>query len=281
MSQFGEPGPGHRNALDAVAEARQKALKAVSRMRQVGPPPHHPRLAPAGDEPALATVATQAVVDYLVQLRPYRGHSATWNVSFGELQLPEDMQGSDPAGWDRGRAPTLHVCRQPTLRVENVSDFVEVANTTVQYSSKIRRGPGSTSNPGDGASAFHGAEPGIIGRWTVDTEQYGTLAFSEKQHVRRLMNGDLTLTQALQFAEVVDEEADEEEADAVTLGDPNVPSTPGDTRGRDPEVKSFKLVFNASELQRFLTLGDDVAAELDVLADLEAPDHAAGPGGAV
>jgi hypothetical protein len=159
---------------------------------------------------------------------------------------------------------------------------VEVANMTVQYSSKIRRGPGSTGNPGGGTSALNQPTTNNVDRWTVGTEQYGTLAFEEKRHVRGLMTGDLTLTEALQFAEVVEEEADEEEADdRVTLGDPNVASHPGDTRGRDPEVKSFKLVFNASGLQRFLTLGDDVAAELDVLADLEAPDHAATPGGAV
>lgn len=283
MSQFGDPGPGHRNALDAVAEARQRALKAVSEMRQVGPPPHHPRLAPAGDDPALATIATQAVVDYLIQLRPYRGHSATWDVAFGELQLPEELEGSDRAGWDRGLPAILYVCRQPTFYVENVSTFVEVANMTVQYSSKIRRRPGSTGDPGGATSALNQPTTNNVDRWTVDTEQYGTLAFEEKRHVRGLMNGDLTLTEALQFAEVVEEEADEEEEadDRVTLGDPNVASHPGDTRGRDPEVKSFKLVFNSSELQRFLTLGDDVAAELDVLADLEAPDHAAGPGGAV
>jgi hypothetical protein len=220
MSQYGDPGPGHRNALDAVAEARQRALRAVSQMRQVGPPPHDPRLAPAGDDPALATIATQAVTDYLIQLRPYRGHSATWDVSFGELQLPEDIQESNGAamGWDRTPRRRLHVCRQPALYVENVSDFVEVANMTVQYSSKTRRRPDSTS---EGA------------------------------------------------------------AGSLTLGDPNVRSAPGDTSGQDHKVKSFKLVFNAGELQQFLTLGDDVAAELDVLADLEAPDHAAGPGGAV
>jgi hypothetical protein len=220
MSGYGDPGPGHRNAIDAVAEARQTAIKGVSEMRKAGPRPHHPRLAPAGDEPALATMATQAVVDYLMQLRPYRGHSASWDVSFGELQLPADIQESSKAamGWDRTPSRRLHVCRQPTFYVENVSDFVEVANMTVQYSSKIRRRPGSTS---------------------------------------------------------------EETADSLTLGDPNVQSRAGRDRGRTHTVKSFNLVFGAGELQKFLQLGDDVAAELDVLADLEAPDHAAAPGGAV
>jgi hypothetical protein len=280
MTQFGDPGPGHRNALDAVAEARQHATAAVSKMRQVGPPPHHPRLAPAGDDPALATIATQAVVDYLVQLRPYRGHSATWNVAFGQLQLPEHIQESQPgAGWNRNNARRLYVCRQPTLYVENVSDFVEVANMTVQYSSKMRRGthPFYTSG-GGGRSALHDPTTGgVADRWRVDTDEYGTLAFSEKRHIKALLFGDLSPAAALEHAELVEEkEADEEEADdQVTLGDPDV-------GGRDAEVKSFNLVFNAGELQRFLTLGDDVAAELDVLADLEAPDHsAAGPGGAV
>ena len=158
---------------------------------------------------------------------------------------------------------------------------------TVQYSSKTRLTPSeSGGRPGGGLSAFDNPKKGLCDTWTAPAGEYGRIRFADKRYLNAYLAGEIGLETALQVGEIIDEEADEEEADeeeadAVTLGDPNVPSTPGDTRGRDPEVKSFKLVFNASELQRFLTLGDDVAAELDVLADLEAPDHAAGPGGAV
>jgi hypothetical protein len=280
MSQFGEPGPGHRNALDAVAEARQTALSAASKMRQAGPPPHHPNLAPASDEePRLATIATQAVVDYLMQLRPYRNHSSTWNVSFGELQLPETMPGEkNPAeSWNnKGRGPDLYICQNPTFYVQNVSDFVDVANMTVQYSSQTRtpRGRGDWEpepNPGSITKAVE-----------ISTEEYGTLRFTDKERARELLFGDLSPTAALEYAELADEDdTTDTEEDSVTLGDPNATAAPGDTRGRDPQVESYKLVFPPGELLRFVQLGDDVAAELDVLADLEAPDHAAGPGGAV
>lgn len=291
MSNFGDPGPGHRNALDAVNEARQKALTAVSKMRQAGPPPHLPNLAPADDEePALATIATQAVVDYLIQLRPYRSHSSTWNVSFGELRLPEQIGGEEPPGrLGKSTNPrALHICRNPSFYVENVSDFVEVANATVSYSSELRSDPGAGDWQPRNGSAFN--QPwndtntgDVCDQWTLETEKYGTLRFTDKDRLNALLKGEISVDEAAQFAEPADQPDtdDTDEGDDLVLGDPNVRSVPGDTRGRDPEVKSFKLVFPADDLQRFLQLGDDVAAELDVLADLEAPDHAAGPGGAV
>jgi len=282
MSNFGDPGPGHRNALDAVAEARQRALSAASKMRQAGPPPHHPNLAPASDEePRLATIATQAVVDYLMQLRPYRNHSSAWNVSFGKLQLPATVPGDSLAGRDRAMGfgdggRDLYICQNPTFYVENVSDFVDVANMTVQYSSQTRTPDGRGDwepdpNPGSMTKAVE-----------ISTEEYGTLRFTDKERARELVYGDLSATAALEYAEPADEDdTTDTEEDSVTLGDPNVTTTPGDTRGRDPQVESYKLVFPPGELLRFVQLGDDVAAELDVLADLEAPDHSAGPGGAV
>jgi hypothetical protein len=280
MSGYGDPGPGHRNALDAVAEARQTALSAASKMRQAGPPTHHPNLAPASDEePRLATIATQAVVDYLMQLRPYRNHSSAWNVSFGELQLPATVPGEKGPGrsWNKkDRAPKLHICQNPTFYVENVSDFVDVANMTVQYSSQTRTPDGRGDwepdpNPGSMTKVVE-----------ISTEEYGTLRFTDKERARELLFGDLSPTAALEYAELADEDdTTDTEEDSVILGDPNVTTTPGDTRGRDSQVESYKLVFPPAELLRFVQLGDDVAAELDVLADLEAPDHAAGPGGAV
>lgn len=295
MSNYGDPGPSHRNALNAVNEARQRALTAFSKMRQGGPPPHHRHLAPAdGKNPEVATIATQAVVDYLMQLRPYRGHSATWDVRFGKLELPETLPG-DAAGRSSamgfgGNGRRLHICRHPTFHVENVSDFVEVANTTVQYSTARRRAPGASGGrPGGSTSAFKPWESGRnatrCNRWKVDTGEYGTIVFTDPDHVTAFLSGNLSIDEALEVGELADEEdtddADDTEDDPLVLGDPTVTSTPGDTRGRDPEVKSYNLVFSADELQRFVHLGDDVAAEVDVLADLEAPDHSAGPGGAV
>lgn len=288
MSNYGDPGPGHRNALNAVGEARQKALEVVSKTRQVGPPPHDPNLAPASDEPALATVATQAVVDYLLQLRPYRNHSAVWDVSFGTVRLPERVAGESPTQC-MGKpqmTPPLYICQDPTFTIENVSDFVQAANTTVRYSSKTREQPGEAARqPGAGSAFHHHSRPStdqsVCDRWTVDTKQYGKLIFSERRHVEAFLNGELSQSEVLSLAEVATDDEDDEDAKRARRGDPRVSSVPGDTSGPDHQVKSFKLVFSADELQTFLAHGDDIAAELDVLADLEAPDFTTGPGGAV
>lgn len=302
MSNYGGADPAHRNALSAVNEARQKALDAVSKLKQMGPPAHHPYLAPAdGDLPADATIATQAVTDYLMQLRPYRSGSAVWDVSFGELHLPQTVPGDDPPGRTSsammgfgGGARKLYICRHPKLFIENVSDFVDVANLTVQYSTKRRRD--SDSQPTN--RTLTADEAAVIGaryghdyvtehttsvKITLQTEEYGELTFDDVETAEAVVQGALSPSEAVEFAATADEsdedEPDDSDADDdLILGDPSVTSHPGDTRGRDPEVKTYKLVFPPQELKRFVGLGDDIAEELGVLGDLETPQERDGSG---
>jgi hypothetical protein len=303
MSNYGGADPAHRNALSAVNDARQKALDAVSKLKQMGPRPHPPYLAPAdGDVPADATIATQAVVDYLMQLRPYRSGSAVWNVSFGELLLPQTIPGDDPPGRTSsammgfgGGARKLYICRPPKLFIENVSDFVDVANLTVQYSTERQHDPGSQSTN----RTLTGDEAAVLGaryggdyvtdhttsvKITLQTEEYGDLTFDDVETAKAVVQGSLSPSEAVEFAATADESDEDEPDDSddddddLILGDPSVTSHPGDTRGRDPEVKTYKLVFPSQELKRFVGLGDDIAEELGVLGDLETPQERDGSG---
>lgn len=136
MSTYDDESTGHRNALQQVSEARQEALSAVSEMRQRGPPSHPPNLAPTDKQgKPLASVATQYVADYLLQLRPYRATTSAWEVDIGAVELPEQIgRGSPDAFGEPGRRDALHICRDPMIPLRNVSQLIQAANMSVQYS---------------------------------------------------------------------------------------------------------------------------------------------------
>jgi len=276
MSGFGDPSPQHQNALSAVDEARQRALGAVSEMRQRGTSGHHPNLAPAGGEdPPLASLCTQAAADYLLQLRPYRANSRSWEVDMGGVELPTEIPGGTSNRLGKKRKPPLYLCRQPVVPIRNVSDLIDAANMTVQYSTK--KSP--PEHPG--SSALDSGS-----RWVAETEDHGEVEFRDKSAWKAVASGALSVQEALDTGiaiseEQLDDNVEHAEQDKYVPADPNVGEVSGRARGPDHKVRTYNLVFPAGTLLRFVQLADEVAAELDLLADLESPDYEPGGGGAV
>jgi len=275
MSGFGDPAPQHRNALAAVDEARQRALKAVSQLRQSEAQDHHPNLAPAdGDGPTPASMCTQAAADYLLQLRPYRSKSDSWGVNMGSIELPTELSRDSDRRRGYTQSPLL-ICREPVVPLRNVSDLINAANMKVQYSTKRRHDPAKTGVSGMESSSD----------FLIRTSRHGDIAARDESTFQAVVSGAVTPEEALESGTAVPADnthasAQHGENQTQIPGDPNINSFPGDTPGPDQEVRTYNLVFPAGTLLRFVELADEVAAELDLLADLKQPDYEAGGGDA-
>lgn len=259
---YGEPN--NRGALEQVNEARERATTAVSEMRQRGASSHHPNLSPAdGRGRELATVATQAVADYLLQLRPYRATSKSWDVNFGGVELPTTVAGESNKRIGHNMDLPLFLCRQPFIPIRNVSELIKAANMTIQYSS-VKQTQKSSRNEGRRSSS----NPNYL----VRTNQYGEIQLRSEDAFRAVLSGATTVEEAIEAGSVVfDDEPEEEDEPEYIPGDPNVESLPGDTRGTDDKLKTFNLVFPAQTLLSFVELADEVAAEMNLLIELDTP----------
>lgn len=230
---YDEPNVQHKNTVKQIIDARQRALTAVSEMRQVQIDTPHPNLAPAsGESKQLPVVATQAVVDYLLQLRPYRSMSENWGIDFGAIELPKRIgSGSNVFGEpDNGG---LWLCRDPQVPVRDVSQLIRSLNSDVHYStnhptSKVRVTPGGKYN-----------------------------------------------------ARTADTRSAQGESGQYTPATPVVDNYPGDTPGSSGKMRSFKLVMGPDQLLHLVEIADEIAAEVDMLAEIDLPDHTAGGGEAV
>lgn len=203
MSSYGDPAPEHRNAVSQVSKARQRALNAVSELRQSNIQTPHQNLArvkqnpndPAEPSDELPIACTQAVVDYLLQLRPYRHTSRNWEVDFGKIVLPESVGSSGSKRRSGGIPGNLNLQGEQQIPLGNTSEIIEAANTTVCYTSV------SLGN------------------------QFGT-----STRVKR---------------------------------------------------RRYKVVFSPGTLLKIVELADEIAVEMDMLAELKPPDHSSGGGDAV
>lgn len=203
MSSYGDPAPEHRNAVSQVNEARQRALTAVSEMRKANIRTPHPNLARVKQNPDdptepsddLPIACTQAVVDYLLQLRPYRHTSENWEVDFGEIVLPESLEAEGSNRRSDGISGSLTLDGGGAVPLGDTSQIIEAANTTVTYS-------GVSAGRSLGSSLNH-------------------------------------------------------------------------------EQRKYKVVFSAHTLLKIVELADEIAAEMDMLAELEPPDHSTDGGDAV
>jgi len=137
VSSYGDPAPEHRNAVASVNKARQSALNAVSEVRKANINTPHPNLAPPESEvvgdrtPTLPVVCSQAAVDYLLQLRPYRHQSENWNIDFGKITLPETVNFGSSKRGGFGKPYTLQGDR--VIPLTNASEVINAVNTTVVY----------------------------------------------------------------------------------------------------------------------------------------------------
>ena len=259
MSSFDEPGANHRNALAQVDDARKRALTAVSELRQAPPPAHHPNLAPTNsDSGRSAVLCTQAVMDYLLHLRPYRAGSSTWDIDFGTVELPKTINDNTDDGGTFGRSePKMWICRQPAVPLRTVSQLIEAANTTIQY---------STNHPNRFDRRAGPKEPNIP---DSDKRQ---LPHGLK---KKWLNGEITLTEAFERAPARSATRADGGEDGYEPASPVTAGTNSNRRGSsniEHKVESFKLVFPSPTLLKIVELADEVAAELNLLAELKPPN---------
>jgi len=135
MAAYGEPSSEHKSAVREIAEKRQQAHAAASEIAKAGTPHHHTHLAPAnegGDN--LSVVCTQSVVDYLLQLRPYRASSENWGVDFGIVTLPEEL-GTGGVGGYGIKQSKLTIEQSPRIGLRNTNEVIAAANKSIRYSS--------------------------------------------------------------------------------------------------------------------------------------------------
>ena len=269
MSDYGSPEPNHTAALAAVDEARQEALAAVSERRQYGASPHHPNLAPADGEKTMASICTQKVVDYLLQLRPYRENSQKWNLDLGTLTLPTQIN-IDGNNRRSGRGSrTMWLCRQPEIPLNNISNVINAANKTVQYS----------TNKGEQSTAF--TPPGGTQFRLRTTSERGEFVFNDERTLAKTLSGEMEYDEARARGGAIRERDLEEKTRDYVPATPASNGSPGLSRGSSTKTKSFNIVFGDQTLLELVEIADEIAAEIDILIELDAPDFESGGQGAV
>lgn len=292
MSYTEQPKPEHRNALTQINDARQRAHTAVSEYRQRRFNTPHPNLAPSSEDgQTLPVMATAAVNDYLLQLRPYRHTSKRWHLDFGTVEIPTEITRPSPRRGEQRRA-SLWLCRQPEVELQNVSQLIEVLNMDVHYSTNAPVDNSQAMNPRlrpdqltpeeQRVKDAFGENCKVIARtsYRIDPESYPGKFHVDRQTFEKISRGAISQDEAVEMDMVVD--ADETGDDpGYTPADPNVSSTAGDTTGTDGKLKTFKFVFGPSKLQRLVEMADDVAEEMDLLIEMQEPDHSSGGSGAV
>jgi len=257
MSSYGEPSVQHTSTVQQILDARERALNAVSLARKVTLSTPHPNLAATdgGEDAEIASNCSQALVDYLLHLRPYRGQSQNWGIDLGALSLPKSLQDQDSAsGWSSSKSPQrLYICRQPKVRLAGLSDVIEAVNSTVMYSSN--KEVEASMNP--------------VTKNKVKTEN-GELVVEDRRLFHQLLRGEKTV------GDVVDHPA---------VHPPKTHRNEGYTPAKPPiaggDSKTFKIVLADDQLLRLFEAADEIAGEVDMLAEIEAPDHSSEGGDAI
>lgn len=269
---YDDPNIQHRSTVQQIVDARQRALTAVSEVRQVQIDTPHPNLARMSDDgKQLPVVATQAVVDYLLQLRPYRKSSQNWDVDYGTITLPKTVS-SELAGRSSGTR-TLWICRQPEVPARNASQLIQALNSDVHYSTNHPR-----SNTGRrGADLPSGSRIGIKPTsvtYRIRPDTYPGTYQVNKKTAQQIQKGEITEDEAVEMGMVIDDQdgkdTDTDEGDEYTPAIPELKtSAPGDTRGPSGEIRSYKLIMPPGALLQLVEIADEIAAEVDMLAELE------------
>lgn len=270
MNDYGSTDPNHTTALSDLHEARKEALYAVSEMRQFGTTSHPPFLSPAdGDDKTLATVCTQKVVDYPLQLQPYRDNSQNWDVDLGGIEIPKKINTGKRKRRSGGQKADLWLCRQPKIPMRDMSDVISVANTTVQYSSNR---PDRSDSPLTGKNTYH---------LRTGTE-YGELVFTDRRAFEAVASGQMTYQQAFDTGAAIQKgEVESTGSEGYTPAIPSNTNSAGLNRGSSHKTRSFNIVFPADILLQLVELADEVAAEIDTLIEIDNPDYESDGRGAV
>ena len=141
MSKYDDPGPGHSQAVRQLAESRGEVLQRIRQLNSsaVGEPGPHENLVPLTAAPTVRTVAMADLSDYLLQLRPYRATTDSWQMELGTMQLPERFTEEKP-GVGRGRRH-FDIERRPQVALMSLDDVMELAGHTVRYTApKVGKG---------------------------------------------------------------------------------------------------------------------------------------------
>jgi hypothetical protein len=266
MSSYDEPKVQHKSTVQQIIDARQRALTAVSEVRQVQINTPHPNLARmSGDGKQLPVLATQAVVDYLLQLRPYRKSSQNWDVDFGTIDLPKTVS-SDIPGRGRG-SQQLYICRQPKVPATNASQLIQALNSDVHYSTNHPNSSTTTTGNNTVQARQTGAKVTTV-TYRISPDTYpGTYQVSQET-AKRIRQGQITEAEAVEKGMIVDNQDDKTEE--YTPAIPEVRNNgAGDISGPNGEVRSYKLVVGPDALLQLVELADEIAAEVDMLAELE------------
>jgi len=280
---YNDAKPEHRNALAQIDESRQRALRAVSEVRKCQINSPHPNLAPAPEDgKSLPVIATQAVADYLVQLRPYRANSQKWHLDFGTVELPKSLDRGPSKRLGEKRLADLWICQQPEIELNNVSQLIESLNMDVHYSTNKPHRAGSSSDsrlkPSEmtaGVRQFQNQLP--TGKVTevsyrIDPPSYPGKFNVDSETFQSIRNGAITQDEAVEMDMTLEaEQDDEDDEDEYIPALPHVDDTVGDTRGRSGELRTYKFVFGPNRLLRLVEMADEVAAEMDLLIDLGTP----------
>jgi len=291
---YDDPKPEHRNAITQINDARQRALKAVSELRKRRIETPHPHLAEAREDgESLPVMSTQAVVDYLLQLRPYRHGSQKWQLSFDSVTLPKEIPRSSPRFGEQRQA-SLWLCRQPEVPLNGVSQLIEVLNMEIHYSTyRPDRGQSSSSRlkysdltpterrvKGGLEDATGGTMTELV--WTIHPPSYPGDHYVDREVYRKIQQGAITQDEAVEMGMTEEQhEPDEDDEPEYVPAIPSVPTAPGDTSGRNHQIRTYKFVFGSEGLLKLVQLADEVAAEMDLLIEMEEPDLDAGGSGAV
>lgn len=250
---YGDPSDEHRSAVKQIAKARDRALKNVSALRTVRDDAQHPNLCriDGRQQSPLSIEATQAVVDYLLQLRPYRQNAESWGVDLGVVELPETMRIDGPrrgAGFD-----LFYLCRQPYVSLRGLSEIINVLNQTIIYT--------------DDRAPSVGSSPSMSPSNTVELPDGTYTLPSGTDIAEQMLAGELTPEKVRETGRPVEEE--EEPA----YRPPRLSAT--------AKTRDYKFVLPQDGLLQLVEIADEVAEEMGVLADIEQPDHSAGSRGAV
>ena len=241
MSSYDTPGAEHTNAVTQLSEARSRCIEYVSVVREQSPNTFDTHLVsqpPSRSEQTLVK-ANQAVAEYLLQLHPYRLNSEKWSVDMGTVMLPEHVRGIGSNRRGTSYAPKLRACRMPGVSIGSVSDVISAINMNVSYS----------QNFSDQSRADKPGTEVRVGEQSVRVDE---------ETLRAWWSGGLTREELLQRGQLSAEE--ERAADAFEPADP-----PADRH----QARAFKFVFPPDMLLGLVEHADEIAAEMDMLADIE------------
>ena len=251
---YGEPTDQHRTTVREIAKAREHAAKNISALRRGSDDSDFENLCRIDGRktPSLSVRATQAIVDYLLHLRPYRHSSEQWGVDLGVVTLPTSI--TEQSSRRGGDLNGFWLAQMPTIPLRSLTDVVDALNRTIIYTDSAPPQTRNSDNTPDESTI------------EIDGTTYAFPRGSDI--IRKWFAGEATADELQRVGQPVEPQRrdDQYQPPRVTAGS---------------NVRRFKFVLPQSDLLQLKEIADDVAEEMGMLADIDTPDHSADGGGAV